>query len=424
MSIASSLSATGFADVIVVLQPARGRTVAAEAEAAPTRVLRHFKASPDSQDNALLEVLNARGAALSARAAAGGTSALHVSATAALPPKATYYPHLGIVLGAVDRAGLTGLRNEAGVSEVVEAPQLRLIRPVIAAAVDVEPGFSWGLRALGVDKLHAEGFNGKGVIVGHLDTGIDASHPALSGVVKAYAEFDSLGNLVPGAKPTDSGDHGTHTAGTIAGQKVHGVQFGVAPGAKLVSAMVIEGGNVTRRILGGMNWVVGKKARILSMSLGLIGSKNTFLTLTQILRVRGVLPVIAVGNEGAGTSRYPGNYVEALSVGALDSAGDVADFSSSQRFRRKLEPIVPDLVGPGVDVVSCVPGGKYMQMSGTSMATPHIAGLAALLMQARPKRSIDEIEAAIFDSCSLNPGMLPSRANRGFPDGIKALSLL
>ena len=85
---------------------------------------------------------------------------------------------------------------------------------------------------------------------------------------------------------------------------------------------------------------------------------------------------------------------------------------------------MPDLVGPGVDVISCVPGGLYMQMSGSSMATPHIAGLAALLMQAKPKKTMDEIEAAIFKSCALKPGMLPNRASRGFPNGPKALSLL
>ena len=149
-----------------------------------------------------------------------------------------------------------------------------------------------------------------------------------------------------------------------------------------------------------------------------------FLSIVQILRARGVLPVFAVGNEGAGTSRYPGNYAETLSVGAMDKAGNVPDFSSSQRFKRKKDPIVPDLVGPGVDVVSCVPGGTYMQMSGTSMATPHIAGLAALLMEAMPTKTIDEIEKAIFKSCALKPGMLASRANRGFPDALKALSLL
>ena len=425
MSISASLKATGVADVIVVLKPGKMRKgVAASEGVMPSKWLRHFIVSTHSQDGALLEALNARGGATSARAAAGGTSAARMSAVAAPESKVRHYPNLGLVLGTIDRSGLEALRKEAGVEKVLEAPQLRMIKPVTAAAAEVQAGYTWGLRALGADRLHAQGITGKGVLVGHLDTGVDGSHPALAGVVKAFAEFDARGNIVSGAKAKDSGEHGTHTAGTIAGQLIQGVHFGVAPGAKLASAMVIEGGNVLARILGGMNWVVGQKVRVLSMSLGLPGYEESFLAITRILRARGVLPVFAVGNEGAGTSRYPGNYAETLSVGAMDSNGNVADFSSSQRFKRKKDPIVPDIVGPGVDVVSCVPGGKYMQMSGTSMATPHIAGLVALLMEAKPRRSIDEIEAAIFKSCALKPGMLPSRANRGLPDGVKALSLL
>ena len=424
MSIATSLKATGFAEVIVVLRPKKGAQLAADDASVPAKVLRHLKSSPFSQDSALLEVLNARGGTRTARAAAGGTSATAISAAAVSTTKARHYPNLGIVLGIVDRTSLAALRKETGVKEVMTAPQLRLIKPVAMVPTQVSAGYTWGLSALGVDKLHAQGITGKGVLVGHLDTGVDASHPALAGVVKVFAEFDSLGNQVPGARAKDSAEHGTHTAGTIAGQLIQGVQFGVAPGAKLACAMVIEGGNVLARILGGMNWAVGQKVRILSMSLGLLGQSDAFLSVVQILRARGVLPVFAVGNEGAGTSRYPGNYVEAMSVGAMDEAGSVADFSSSQRFKRKKDPIVPDMVGPGVNVVSCVPDGKYMQMSGTSMATPHIAGLAALLMEAKPEKMIDEIESAIFESCALKPGMLVSRANRGFPDALKALSLL
>jgi subtilisin len=424
MSIASSLKATGVADVIVVLKRAKVGQLAATGDLLPARIIRHFHTSRLSQDGALLEALSARGAVFSARAAAGGTSAEHISATAAPASKARYYPNLGLVLGTVDRAGVAALRNESSVDQVVDAPQLRLIKPVVTAAAEMQSGYTWGLKALGVDRLHAQGLTGHGVLIGHLDTGVDASHPALAESVKLFAEFDSLGNQVGGAKAQDSGEHGTHTAGTIAGRPIRGVHFGVAPGAKLVSAMVIEGGNVLARILGGMNWTVGQKVRVLSMSLGLPGYDEAFLALTQILRARGVLPVFAVGNEGAGTSRYPGNYVEALSVGAMDSEGNVADFSSSQRLKRKKDPIVPDLVAPGMDIVSCVPDGKYMQMSGTSMATPHIAGLAALLMEAKPGKTIDQIEAAIFKSCTLNGGNLASRANRGFPNGILALDLL
>ncbi|CAN7395784.1 S8 family serine peptidase [Pseudoduganella sp. LjRoot289] len=422
MSIASSLKSTGIAEVMVVLKPAKQETAAAAT--APQKVARHFKTSPFSQDNALLEQLKATKSLKTPRIKSREPSALALGTASPPDSKVRFYPHLGIALGVVDRAGLAALRKEDSVAAVIEAPQLRLIKPVASAAAAPKNGYTWGLRALGVDVLHKQGYKGKGILIGHLDTGVDASHPALSGAVKKYAEFDALGNQLAKAKPRDSDEHGTHTAGTIAGRPVNGVSFGVAPEASLASAMVIEGGNVLARILGGMNWAVGQRVRVLSMSLGLIGTKDTFLFLTRILRARNVLPVFAIGNEGAGTSRYPGNYAEALSVGAMQEDGLIADFSGSQRFLRKADPLVPDVVGPGVDVVSCVPGGSYKEMSGSSMATPHIAGLAALLMQARPGKSIAEIEAAIFMSCSLKPGMLPSRANRGLPDGVKALSLL
>ncbi len=187
---------------------------------------------------------------------------------------------------------------------------------------------------------------------------------------------------------------------------------------------MIEGGNVNARILAGMEWVIGQGARILSMSLGIRGYHDDFLAVTQILRQRGILPVFAVGNEGPGTSRSPGNYAEALSVGAMGEDQHVADFSSSRKFDRPGDPLVPDLVAPGVNVISAKPGGGYQAMDGSSMATPHIAGLAAVLMQAAPTATIDEIEQAIFDSCTLLKGDAVERQNRGVPDALVALAKL
>jgi hypothetical protein len=198
----------------------------------------------------------------------------------------------------------------------------------------------------------------------------------------------------------------------------------MAPDAMLASALVIEGGNAVARVLGGMDWAVGQDCRILSMSLGFRGWWEDFIPIARILRRYQVLPVWAVGNEGPGTSRSPGNYPQALSVGAMDRDKTVAWFSSSQRFQRRRDPLVPDLIGPGVGVTSAKPGGGWQDMDGTSMATPHIAGLAALLMQARPKASVGRIERAIFESCTLDPKQPRDRANRGLPDGLKALALL
>ena len=148
------------------------------------------------------------------------------------------------------------------------------------------------------------------------------------------------------------------------------------------------------------------------------------LALMQALRNRGVLPVIASGNEGAGTSRSPGNYDIVLSVGMFDENERIDERSSSQRINRDQDPLVPDLVGPGVGVLSCMPGKKFGMLDGTSMATPHIAGLAALLLEAVPTASVDDVAAAILGSCKLPATMAKTRANRGVPNGPAALKLL
>jgi subtilisin family serine protease len=205
---------------------------------------------------------------------------------------------------------------------------------------------------------------------------------------------------------------------------VNGRTIGVAPAADLASAIVIEGGDVVARVLGGMDWAVGQGVRVLSMSLGFRGWWEDFLPLVRLLRARNILPVFAVGNEGPGTSRSPGNYYQAVAVGAYDESGRVANFSSSQRFRRLRDPIVPDLVAPGVDVISARPGGGYQVMDGTSMATPHIAGLAALLLEAKPAATETQVERALLRSCLLRAGMTRDRAGRGVPDAVQALAIL
>lgn len=337
-----------------------------------------------------------------------------------------YYPHLGILFGTVDSNGLSRLRKEKDVvANISGAPPLSLIRPIRTATAQLSSEITWGIKALGVPELWEAGYTGKGVLVGHLDTGVDGDHPVFNGAIAAFAEFDRLGREVhPTPKPFDSDDHGTHTAATIAGRPYRGRSVGVAPEAKLACAVVIEGGDVVARVLGGMDWAVGQGVKILNMSLGFRGWWQDFLPLTRLLRRLNILPVFAVGNEGPGTSRSPGNYWQALSVGACDSKGRVADFSSSQRFKRKTDPIVPDVVAPGVDVISARPGGGFQMMDGTSMATPHIAGLAALLWQAKPNATETQIERAIFKSCQLAPGMNPERCSRGIPSAPRALEFL
>lgn len=340
------------------------------------------------------------------------------------PTPMRYYPNLGIMIGTVHRAGFESLRHDSAVAKVKGLPLLLPIRPGQATAARLTRRRTWGLEKLGIPKLWDQGLRGEGIIVGHLDTGVDGSHAAFQpDAIHGFAEFDLMGFQTANTQPRDTDDHGTHTAGTIAGRPVNGRSIGVAPAAKLASAIVIEGGNAVARVLAGMDWSVGQGVRILNMSLGFTGYVTNFLDLTRLLRRRGILPVFAVGNEGPGTSRSPGNYPEALSVGAIDQKGRVADFSSSRRFQRRREPIVPDLVAPGVEVISAAPGGRYQSMPGTSMATPHISGLAALLMQAKPRATVAQVERAIFASCERS-GLPRERANRGIPNGPRALRSL
>ncbi len=354
-------------------------------------------------------------------AAAGVATSKPLKDRRKAPPPVRYYPNLGVLLGTVDQTGLASLSNDDRVAQVTGAPPISPIWPERVAAATLKETVTWGLKALKAPQFWDQGVKGRGIRVGHLDTGVDGKHPALKAAIADFAEFDTLGTLTnPSPAPHDTGEHGSHTAGTIAGRPVKGRNIGVAPEADLVSALVIEGGNVVARVLGGMDWALGKGIRILSMSLGFRGWWNNFIPIIEILRSKNVLPVIAVGNEGPGTSRSPGNYPNVVSVGAADEQRLIANFSSSQKFARTDDALVPDLVGPGVAIVSSTPGGKYKEMDGTSMATPHIAGLAALLMQAAPNATANEVEAAIFKACKRGPNMAEDRANRGFPDGMVA----
>ncbi|HEX9440231.1 MAG TPA: S8 family serine peptidase [Roseiflexaceae bacterium] len=342
----------------------------------------------------------------------------------AAAPAVFHYPRLGVSLGYADQSGVAALEAHPEVEAIYAGHGVGIVRPVRMATATLRQKLTWGLRALRVDKLWAQGLTGKGVRVGHLDTGVDAGHPALKGRVAAFAEWDMLGNRMPDTAPHDTDQHGTHTAGTIAGKAVGGRSIGVAPECELYSGLVIEGGAALARVLGGMEWGLESGVRVLSMSLGWRGYNPTFLTVTRRLRQQGVLPIFAIGNEGPGTSRSPGNYPETLSVGAVDRHKRVPPFSSSIHFNRDLDPDQPDLVAPGVGVISARPGGGYMAMDGTSMATPHVAGVAALLWQAKPEATVDQIELAIIHTCVKLPGEDRLRYGDGQIDPLAALAAL
>ncbi len=332
-----------------------------------------------------------------------------------------YYPALGIVYGTVDAASLDRLLTTLPIKHVSGPLATSLIRPIDRLQLaSPTQAVTWGISTLNIPALWNRGFTGKSIAVGHLDSGVDITHPTLRNAVRAFAFIDEGGEIDTfQTQAFDSDDHGTHTAATIAGRESNGKRVGVAPAAELHSAVVIEGGLTQVRILAGMEWALAQGVRIVNISLGVRGFTEDFHPLTRRMREAGVFPVFAVGNEGVNSSRAPGNYNEALSVGAVDESGAVASFSSSDEIGSGR--FVPDLVAPGRHVQSALAGGGYLSMSGTSMSAPHLAGLAALLLEANPEASVDRLEQAIFASCRTSPSLPANRAGLGVPDAEVAM---
>ncbi|MBF0340590.1 MAG: S8 family serine peptidase [Magnetococcales bacterium] len=240
---------------------------------------------------------------------------------------------------------------------------------------------------------------GSGVKIGLLDTGADALHPDLKDKIVDWVEFDSLGQPKPGWQAFDSDRHGTHCAGTLVGGNHSGRYIGVAPEAKLAVALVLNGkeGGSDAQVLAGIDWAVDHGVDVISMSLGgLVMNMETPPTYTQAIWscVEAGIPVVAaIGNEGHQTSGLPGNDPLAFSVGATDPDDCIAGFSggrtqiivASDFFPPEALPLPyskPEVSAPGVGIYSSVPKGKWDTFSGTSMATPHVAGAIALLLSA------------------------------------------
>jgi subtilisin len=289
---------------------------------------------------------------------------------------------------------------------------------------DTSTAVAWGLQRIGIDACWQQGFCGAGVRVGQLDTGVDGTHPALRGRIAEFMEFDGDGFPVHSTPPRDSGSHGTHIAGVICGQPCDGLYIGTAPGAELCSAMVIEGGKSLVRVLAGMDWMLDCKVRVLCISLGIPSYNPLFEILLNRLRRAGVLVIAPVGNRGSGRTTSPANYPGVIAVGAINAQDRVPRFSGGQVFQRATDLYKPNLVAPGVDIPSAKPGGGLQLRSGTSMAAAHVAGVAALLFQARPKATPAEVEDAILTTCTPLPDSNEYRCGSGLIDPPKALDAL
>ncbi|MET8352459.1 S8 family serine peptidase [Micromonospora sp. NPDC005206] len=250
---------------------------------------------------------------------------------------------------------------------------------------------------IGAPTAWQAGFDGDGVTVGVLDTGIDASHPDFAGQIAAIHDFTG------GNDPGDTVGHGTHVASTIVGSGAAsgGRYRGVAPGAKLVVGKVCATTECQDSdIIAGMQWAA-PQARVINLSLGDTDTPalDPLETAVQDLSQRyGTLFVVAAGNEGKPKSvSTPASADDALAVAAVD-ADDERAYFSSRGPRVGDNHIKPEISAPGVDIVAAAPGGGYAPMSGTSMATPHVAGSAAILAGRHPDWSGAQLKAALMGS--------------------------
>ncbi|MGW1057213.1 S8 family peptidase [Micromonospora rubida] len=263
---------------------------------------------------------------------------------------------------------------------------------------------------IGAPEAWAAGYDGSGVKVAVLDTGIDANHPDLKGKVSAAQSF------VPGASAlTDGHGHGTHVASTIVGTGAAsgGRNKGVAPGAQLLVGKVLSDqgqGNMSWSI-DAMEWAATSGARVVSMSLGAQptdGTDPASQAVNQLTATTGTLFVIAAGNDGPGKGSVaaPGTADAALTVAAVTKDDQLADFSS-RGPRITDRALKPDISAPGVGIVAARASGTsmgrpvdehYTAANGTSMATPHVAGAAAIIAQQHPDWTASQLKPTLMST--------------------------
>jgi subtilisin family serine protease len=278
----------------------------------------------------------------------------------------------------------------------------------------VQPTLEDSVPQVGAPEAWAAGFTGAGATVAVLDTGYDPTHPDLANLV--VGEHDFTGEGIK-----DTVGHGTHVASTIAGSGAAsgGLRKGVAPGAHLLIGKVLgQFGGTEADVIAGMQWAVDQGADVVNMSLGSNGaSDGTDLmsqTLDELSDASGTLFVVAAGNAGAReTIGSPGAADRALTVGSVTKDDTLSTFSS-QGPRSGDFGLKPEISAPGSNIVAARAAGTlpdvsvneyYAELSGTSMATPHVAGAAAILAGEHPDWTGAEIKDALVGSAKRLPGI-------------------
>lgn len=265
---------------------------------------------------------------------------------------------------------------------------------------------------IGVPAVWNAGYRGTGIKIGIVDTGLDPNHPDFQGRISAGASF-------VGGTWTDENGHGTHVASIAAGSgsALGGKYRGVAPEALIYVARSLDknGGGSMSTVMAGVEWAVEQGVQVINLSLGGSGSSDGTDALSMTCNAamaRGVVVCVAAGNAGPSsrTIGSPGAAADVITVGATDRVDGIARFSSrgpTADGRTK-----PDICFPGTDIVAARAAGtsmgrplsdQYTAASGTSMATPHASGLAALLLHSKPGATPQEVKKALMDT-TLNLG--------------------
>ncbi|MHA1770893.1 MAG: S8 family serine peptidase, partial [Candidatus Thorarchaeota archaeon] len=258
---------------------------------------------------------------------------------------------------------------------------------------DVDAEQVWGGAEDAVDVVPGN-VAGTGVNVAILDTGIDYTHPDLDAVYKGGYDF-----VDDDSDPKDQNGHGTHCAGIVAAEDNGDGVIGVAPEASIYAVRVLDayGSGSTSDIIAGIDWAIDNNMDVISMSLGGGSFDSAFNDAINRAYDAGIVVVAASGNDGKEAISYPAAYDNAIAVGAIDSSHNLADFSNYGPEQ--------EVVAPGVDIYSTMPtytvtlnywwyGGhsqNYDTMSGTSMATPMVAGVVALILCANPDLTPAEV---------------------------------
>ncbi|WP_331716328.1 S8 family peptidase [Metabacillus kandeliae] len=260
----------------------------------------------------------------------------------------------------------------------------------VGATIDTPTAVPKGISMIDAPSYWQQGFQGEGIVIAVLDTGCQTGHPDLRGQIIGGRNFtnDYLG--IP-TRYQDNNGHGTHVCGTIAGRGENGGVAGAAPKAKLLVLKVLDGSgkgkteNMTEAVKYAIKWrgPKGEKVRVISMSLGGPDDNPNMHAAIKSAVQNNIAVVCAAGNDGDGNARtseysYPGAYEEVIEVGSVSLQQRISPFSNSNSEI--------DLVAPGEQILSTYPHSKYALLSGTSMATPHVSGALALIIEKYEKK--------------------------------------